>query len=117
MNEDLGYPIYIGDGLAGELAEFARRRGPIALVLCDANRHVAAFAKKMARAAGAPVKAFPLGESRKRLATVERVSDAMLGAGVERSGLVLGVGGGVASDLFGFACATYMRGVQYAHVA
>ena len=36
---------------------------------------------------------------------------------MERSELVLGVGGGVASDLFGFACATYMRGVRYAHVA
>ena len=37
--------------------------------------------------------------------------------GVERASLVLGVGGGVASDLSGFACATYMRGVRYAHAA
>jgi 3-dehydroquinate synthetase len=41
----------------------------------------------------------------------------MLAAGADRSTLVLGVGGGVASDLFGFAAATYMRGVPYAHVA
>ncbi|HEY6326305.1 MAG TPA: 3-dehydroquinate synthase family protein, partial [Candidatus Cybelea sp.] len=34
-----------------------------------------------------------------------------------RDALVIGVGGGVASDVFGFACATYMRGVAYAHVA
>jgi len=118
LNEDLGYPILVGDGLADELAEFGRRRGPVTLVLCDANRHVAAFAKEVAAGVGgAPLKAFRLGESRKRLATLERVLDSMLCAGVERSGLVLGVGGGVASDLFGFACATYMRGVPYAHVA
>ena len=41
----------------------------------------------------------------------------MAGRGVERSSLVLGIGGGVASDLFGFAGAIYMRGVCYAHVA
>jgi 3-dehydroquinate synthetase len=63
------------------------------------------------------VLAFALGERRKRLGTVERVLEALLRAGVERSGLVVGVGGGVASDLFGFGCATYMRGVRYAHVA
>ena len=43
--------------------------------------------------------------------------DALLADGAERRRLVVGVGGGVASDLFGFACATYMRGVRYAHVA
>jgi 3-dehydroquinate synthetase len=58
-----------------------------------------------------------LGEPRKRLSTVERVLDAMVTAGVERGSLVLGIGGGVASDLFGFACAVYMRGIRYAHVA
>ncbi|MGA8534349.1 MAG: 3-dehydroquinate synthase family protein, partial [Candidatus Tumulicola sp.] len=35
----------------------------------------------------------------------------------DRGTLVLGVGGGVAGDAFGFAAATYMRGVAYAHVA
>ena len=60
---------------------------------------------------------FALGERRKRLATVERVLDALLAAGADRRTLVIGVGGGVASDLFGFAAATYMRGVPYAHVA
>ena len=41
----------------------------------------------------------------------------MLAAGAERDTLALGVGGGIASDVFGFAAATYMRGVAYAHVA
>ena len=57
------------------------------------------------------------GQSRKRLSTVERVLDALAAAGVERGALVLGIGGGVASDLFGFACAIYMRGIRYEHVA
>jgi shikimate kinase/3-dehydroquinate synthase len=118
INDDLGYPIVIGDGLQREIVEFARDRGPASIVLCDASRYVAARAGEIASAVGkAPVKAFALGERRKRLSTVERVLEGMLEASVERSGLVIGVGGGVASDLFGFAAATYMRGVKYAHVA
>jgi 3-dehydroquinate synthetase len=117
-NDDLGYPIVVGESLRGEIAAFARRYGPPSVVLGDANRRVRAIASEIAAAAGTrPMLAFALGETRKRLSTVERVLDAMRSAGVERSGLVLGVGGGVASDLFGFACATYMRGVAYAHVA
>ena len=117
-NDDLGYPIFVAQNPRAELTAFLRQQGPAAAILCDANRHVRALAEEIAASAGRPrVLAFPLGERRKRLATVERVLDAMANAGVERSGLVLGVGGGVASDLFGFAAATYMRGVGYAHVA
>jgi 3-dehydroquinate synthetase len=117
-NDDLGYPIFVAQNVRDELLAFVRLRGQPSAILCDANRHVRAVAEEIAHAAGdVPVLRFTLGESRKRLATVERVLDAMVGVGVERSSLVLGIGGGVASDLFGFACAVYMRGVRYAHVA
>ncbi len=117
-NDDLGYPIVVGENLRDDVGAFLRDRGPVGAVLCDAHPHVRATAKKIAAlAGGSPVIALALGESRKRLATVERVLDAMVRAGVERGSLVVGVGGGIASDLFGFACATYMRGVPYAHVA
>jgi 3-dehydroquinate synthetase len=117
-NDDLGYPIFVAQNVREELLAFLRMRGRPSAILCDANRHVRAVADEIAQAAGdVPVLRFTLGESRKRLATVERVLDAMVGAGVERNSLVLGIGGGVASDLFGFACAVYMRGVRYAHVA
>lgn len=58
-----------------------------------------------------------LGEARKHLRTLERVHDALLAAGAARDTLIVGIGGGIASDLFGFAAATYMRGVPYVHVA
>ncbi len=118
FNDDLGYPIFIGDGLRADVAAFARDRGGAVAILCDRNRYVRASAEEIAAATGGTrVLPFALGEARKRLVTVERVLDALVLAGVERNGLVIGVGGGVASDLFGFACATYMRGVPYAHVA
>lgn len=116
MNHDLRYPIVIAED-PGDFAEFLEEHGPPNIVLSDENRFVRVIASEIAGKAGAPLRAFALGESRKRLATVERVLDAMLQSRVERSGLVIGVGGGIAADLFGFASATYMRGVRYAHVA
>ncbi len=118
LNNDLGYPILIGDDLDGELRAFARRRGPVSAMLADANSKLRPSIARLraALAARTPI-VVPLGERRKRLATVERVVDALVAAGVERDGLVVGAGGGVASDVFGFACAIYMRGVAYAHVA
>ncbi len=56
----------------------------------------------------------PSGEAHKRLETVRGLYDQMLTAGLDRSGLVVAVGGGVTTDMAGFAAATYMRGVPVA---
>jgi 3-dehydroquinate synthetase len=120
-NYDLGYPIVIGEGLHEIIAAFVRAREAHLVILYDANTHVARIARRLAQTIGGSrcrsVLGFALGERRKRLSTLERVLDGLSAAGLERGGFVLGVGGGVASDLFGFAAATYMRGVPYAHVA
>ena len=118
LNNDLGYPILIGENLQDDLRAFASRRGPVSAMLADANPKLRARVASLRAALKAPAPiGVALGERRKRFASVERVLDAMLAAGVERRGLVVGAGGGVASDLFGFACGIYMRGVEYAHVA
>jgi len=114
----LPYPIFVGSGAATEIAAFVREGGyGRALVLCDAN--VAARGRAIARALGKGTAAlsFPLGERRKTLRTVERVLEALAQHRVERTTLLIGVGGGVATDLFGFAAATYMRGVAFVAVA
>jgi 3-dehydroquinate synthase len=116
--DSLPYPIVIGDAIATRVAQFVRERGrPRVIVLAD--RNVAARADAIAAALGkkTPVLSFALGERRKTLRTVEAVLEALAAAGADRSTLVVGVGGGVAGDLFGFAAATYMRGVAFVNVA
>jgi 3-dehydroquinate synthase len=61
--------------------------------------------------------AFALGERRKRLTTLETVLEALVKSGADRQTTIVGFGGGVASDLFGFAASVYMRGVPYIHVS
>jgi len=60
---------------------------------------------------------FPAGEQHKTRATKERLEDAMLEAGVERSACLLAVGGGIALDVAGFVAATYMRGIPFVSLA
>lgn len=113
----LPYPVTIDSNVSASLGAFVKKSGRKAIVLAD--RSVEDRATALARAIGrkTPVLAFALGERRKTLRTVEHVLDALADAGADRETLVVGVGGGVAGDLFGFAAATYMRGVPFANVA
>ena len=116
VNRDLGYPIVIAAHARLDVRAFLR--GRTFAVLSDARREVVEYARGVTQVPGRlaliPVE---LGERRKRLTTVERVLEALLASGADRATTILGVGGGVANDLFGFAASTYMRGVPYAHVA
>jgi len=116
--DELGYPVTIDRDAAPHVARFLRARGrPRTIVLCD--RNVTARASEIARAIGPATTLLPfaLGERRKTLRTLEAVLDALAAAGADRTSHVVGVGGGVAGDLFGFAAATYMRGVPFVNVA
>lgn len=57
------------------------------------------------------------GEEHKSLSTVEALCSAMARAGFTRDDAVVGVGGGMVTDVAGFVAATYHRGVVVAHVA
>lgn len=53
------------------------------------------------------------GEPAKTLAAVETIADAAFAAGVQRDDAFVAVGGGVATDVVGFAAAILMRGVAW----
>jgi 3-dehydroquinate synthase len=56
------------------------------------------------------------GERNKQLPTVSRIYDALVRANADRASAVITFGGGVISDMAGFAAATYLRGVALVHV-
>jgi 5-deoxy-5-amino-3-dehydroquinate synthase len=57
------------------------------------------------------------GEEAKSLPTVERLCSGMAAWGLSRADVVVGVGGGVVTDVAGFVAAVYLRGVAAIHVA
>jgi 3-dehydroquinate synthase len=58
----------------------------------------------------------PSGESSKSLAQVAFVCDAMIEAGLDRSALLVALGGGVVGDLAGFVAAIYYRGIPFVQI-
>lgn len=65
--------------------------------------------------AGLTVRVFEIepGEASKSLGVAAEVYDFLAAAGVGRDGVVMALGGGVVSDLAGFAAGTWMRGVPF----
>src|ERR1700755_882452 len=56
------------------------------------------------------------GEGSKTFAGLEKVSEALIAAKIERNDLVIALGGGVVGDLAGFAAAILRRGVDFVQV-
>jgi 3-dehydroquinate synthase len=56
------------------------------------------------------------GEKSKRLSTIESLAQKLLNAGIERSDLIVALGGGVVGDVAGFLAAAYMRGIDYMQI-
>lgn len=106
------YPVLVGPGAIGELAS----------VVPPGARRVAVVTQ-----ASVPVEVDPGvehrvfrigdGETAKSLSTVEELCSAFAGWGLTRADVVVGVGGGVVTDVAGFAAASYHRGLPVVHVA
>ena len=65
---------------------------------------------------GMPVLRMKLDESAKTLETVTQIWDFLFAQEMTRKGLVVAIGGGVLTDLAGFAAATYKRGIDFINV-
>lgn len=64
-----------------------------------------------------PTIVIPAGEQNKTVETAEHIWTEMLRLGMTRSSFVINIGGGMVTDIGGFAASTYRRGVKFAHVA
>ncbi len=116
------YPIVVRVGALAGLGALCARSGLSgrAFVLTDtgAGPLFAEPALESLRAGGfrAASMAIPAGEEHKTLATAATVYDWLLGERIERSDFLVCLGGGVVTDLGGFAAATALRGVPFIHV-
>ena len=53
------------------------------------------------------------GEASKTLRTVGELYERLIDLGADRSTFILGVGGGIVTDVAGFVASTYMRGLRF----
>ena len=102
--------------LAAELKKYKQ-----VFVVCD--RNVEAFARKVAglrtgprRGEACGLLAITADEAHKTIDTVMDICRWLRDEGADRDALVLAVGGGVTTDMAGFAACIYKRGVRYANI-
>ena len=105
-------PIYIKEdysGLREAIGAFCPDR---IFVVCD--RAVAHLVPRLGL--DAAVLELEASEEKKSLRTVEEICRALLEGGADRKSFVLALGGGIISDMAGFAASIYMRGIRFAYV-
>ena len=108
---DRSYPVLVGTGAAGELASVLPLGATRAAVVTQAGIGFSVDPGREHRTF-----AIGDGEVAKSLATVEELCRAWADWGLTRADAVVAVGGGVVTDVAGFAAATYHRGVPVVHV-
>lgn len=59
---------------------------------------------------------FEAGEKSKHLGTITDIYNVLLRCSIDRSSLILALGGGVVGDLAGFVASSYMRGIPFIQV-
>lgn len=108
---DRTYPVVVGPGVRDELASLLPTSATRAAIVTqpgigltvDPGREHHTFE-------------IPDGEPTKTLATVEALCRAWATWGLTRADVVIAVGGGLVTDVAGFAAACYHRGVSVVHV-
>ena len=111
------YPGLVGPGARHEVARFLPPSAKSAVVVTQEAVWDAGWAAGLDP--GVPVETFliPDGEDAKTLATVQSLARRFSAVGLSRADVIIAVGGGIVTDVAGFAAATYHRGTAYVNVA
>lgn len=106
------YPVLIGHGIAHQIGEWLPE---------TARRTVVVTQKEIPFSLNLPIESkvvnIAQGENAKSLSTIENLCHEFAEMGLTRNDVVIGVGGGMVTDIAGFAAATWHRGTPVVHVA
>ncbi len=116
------YEIVVGAGVLATAGKeiAALKRGKRIFVVSDDNvarHHLGALTSALDQAGLAHSAAvLPPGEATKSFGVLEQLVGQMLDANLDRSDLVVALGGGVIGDLAGFAAGIVKRGIDYVQI-
>jgi 5-deoxy-5-amino-3-dehydroquinate synthase len=110
------YPVLVGRGVRHELARLVPSTAKRAVVVTQAAVEKAGWLAGLDPGVPFEVCAMPEGEGNKTLATVEELCRRFAQCGLSRSDVVVAMGGGIVTDVAGFAAASYHRGTAYVNI-
>lgn len=114
------YDVLVGHGIRSVLSVEVARVAPkarMAAIVTQASVVEAGWLDGLETGLEQTILLINEGEDAKSLATIESLCRRFVEVGLSRSDIIVGVGGGMASDVAGFAAAVYHRGITYVTVA
>jgi 5-deoxy-5-amino-3-dehydroquinate synthase len=114
---DRSYPVLVGPGARHEVGRFLPETARAAAVVTQQPVLDAGWLTGLDVGVPYEVSVIPDGEEGKTLATVEALTRAFTRHGLSRADAVVALGGGIVTDVAGFAAASYHRGTAYVNVA
>ena len=121
-HETGSYEIHVGQNLLNQVAELLANvgaAGPVGIISnATVNDLYGGMIREALKQAGFVTRTIliPEGEEYKTLASAEQVMSALISQGMERSGTILALGGGVVTDLGGFVASILYRGIKLVHI-
>lgn len=107
--------VHVGAGFLAHLDELldTAELGASAVVIVTDETVAELFAPSLRKALGgrAQLVTVPVGETSKSIATLTDLYEQFGRLEIDRSSVIIALGGGVVGDLAGFAAATYLRGL------
>ncbi len=121
-SDDRSYNVHIGHGVLGELGAVVSQVAPRAkraAIITQEPIQAAISSLGLNIVSGIDQRVFQIGdgEQYKRLSTVESLCDQWADWGMTRQDVVIAVGGGIVTDVGGFAASCYYRGVTVIYVS
>jgi 5-deoxy-5-amino-3-dehydroquinate synthase len=111
------YPVLVGPGARHEVGRFLPPSAKSAVIVTQEAIKGAGWVDGLDPGVPSELFLIPDGEDAKTLATVEMLTRRFANAGLSRADVVIAVGGGIVTDVAGFAAASYHRGTAYVNVA
>ena len=115
---DPPYPVIIGTGLLSELGELVGSRHRVAILHQPVLAETAEAIRHHLSEKGVDAHRIELpdAEAGKDLQVVAFLWEVLGRIGIDRKDAIVSLGGGAATDVAGFAAATWLRGVDIVHV-
>jgi 3-dehydroquinate synthase len=115
---DPPYPVIIGTGLLSELGELVGSRHRVAILHQPVLAQTAEAIRHHLSEKGVDAHRIELpdAEAGKDLQVVAFLWEVLGRIGIDRKDAIVSLGGGAATDVAGFAAATWLRGVDIVHV-
>jgi 3-dehydroquinate synthase len=116
------YDIFVGanliDDLPAKVEKFVAKRKILVVTDSNVNKLYGEKIKKLLGmvASSVFIAEFPAGEPSKNLSTLRKLYDECVSNELDRSSVIVALGGGVVGDVAGFLAATYMRGIGFVQI-